>query len=108
MPLALAGSRGLHDHEVGRELDLPGRVPRRLVDIRDDGVALVGGIDQEVQLPGELLVRAGLPEGASSRDVAARGNLDARDLGVDEAGKQSRQQRRQCSTPKGSSHDLPP
>ena len=52
----------LEDLEIGGELDQPGGVARRLVEIGDDPVARVRRIDDEVDLADDQLVGAGRPK----------------------------------------------
>ena len=71
----------LEDREVGAELDEPGGVARRLVEIGDDLVARALGIDDEVDASDDQLVAAGRTEGAPAEHVPARGDVDARHFG---------------------------
>ena len=80
--VATLDSFWLDEEEVGRELDLAGRIARRVVDVRDDAVRRQRGIDGEEDLAGELLVRTGRAERLSSDEIGARRHLDPHDLGV--------------------------
>ena len=53
---ALAQVDRLQDVEVERVLDLAARIPRRELDVDDDGVLRIGGIDLAERLADDLFV----------------------------------------------------
>ncbi|PYQ87699.1 MAG: hypothetical protein DMG03_05180 [Acidobacteria bacterium] len=79
--VATLDSFWLDEEEVGRELDLAGRIARRVVDVRDDAVRRQRRIDGEEDFAGELLVWTGRAERLSSDEIGARRHLDPHDLG---------------------------
>src|SRR4030095_2011296 len=72
------------DYQVGRHLDFPIAVPSRFLEIRDHLISLVGRIDEEIELPGQPLVRAHRSQRSSAGHVPARRDVNARYLRVDE------------------------
>src|SRR5262249_6580309 len=66
------------DVEIGRKGHAPGRIARRLVEIDDDLVAGMLGIDREEDLADELLVRSMGAKRLAAENVRARRNLDSR------------------------------
>ena len=87
-------------HEGGRGLHEAVSAPRRALEVDDAGVRRVPGIEREVDDAGELLVRAGRPEGLAAEDVHARLHRHPPDLSPRTNRDQQRagdQQRRQAA-----------
>src|ERR1035441_7930934 len=77
--------------EIGRELDQPVFVPRRLGDIGDDLVGRQIGIDREIRLADDALVRAGGGERLAVQNIAALGDFDADERCRQQSGKKNGQ-----------------
>ena len=105
--IAAGAVPGPEDDEIGRHLDLA-RVARCLVEIGDHLIPPVGGIDREIDLPREPLVRARRSERPSARRVAARRNLDARDFRANECRHHKQHEDRLGRLGQKPSHRLPP
>ena len=81
--VALCEVDRLDDHEVGVVLDHAARVPRRIGDVDDDGVAGILGIDFAEGAAEELLLSADRTKGASlERRLLHPLDLDPRDPGL--------------------------
>ena len=91
--VAPGGVGRLQQVEVGAELDQAAVVPGREVDVGDDAVGGVRGVDLEVHHAAQRLVGAGQPVGAAVRDVVAGVDLDADHVGRRGAGEQQEQGR---------------
>src|SRR4029077_16445883 len=72
----------LDDVEVRGELHLPLGVLRRLVEVDNDLVVRVVGVDREVDFPDELLVRPDVAERLAAEHVLTSLDLNPRDLGA--------------------------
>ena len=71
---------GFQHPDIRGEGDAPSRVARRLVDVHDDPVVRIGGIDGETQSCRSTLREANAPERNGHREHARLPNLHARDL----------------------------
>src|SRR5262244_4383433 len=76
---------GKEDRDVRDEGDAARGVARREDDVGDGAVRGVRWIDREVETTGQLLVGAGLAEGAPAREGPAHRHLKARDRHVSSA-----------------------
>jgi len=85
--LPCCGSRGFRQQKIGRKLHQPVLVARRFRDIRDDFVGRQTGIDCEISLAGDQLVRPCRSESLAVLHVAALGNLDAQQSRRQQCGK---------------------
>ena len=70
----------LDDVEVGGELHLPLGILRCFVEVDDDLVVRVVGVDREVNRPDELFVRPDLAERLAAKHVLASLDVNPRDL----------------------------
>jgi hypothetical protein len=109
--IALRRVLRLDHRDVGAELDAPGRIARRLVEVGDQPVVGIPWIDGEVGDPDELFVRARGTEGLAAEHVGPRLDFDSRELGAQcrrDAQQQHDRKREASGENAARVHDRPP